>query len=57
MKKFMSKEFVLNSEKSVMTLAKAIIDHVGNGEISIANIRAGVKENLNQIEKRVCIGN
>ena len=46
MKKFMSKEFVLNSEKSVMALAKAIIDNVGNYEISIANIRAGVKGKL-----------
>jgi hypothetical protein len=46
MKKFHSKEFVLNSEKSVLALAKAIIDGVGNGEISIANIRAGVKGKL-----------
>lgn len=46
MKKFHSKEFVLNSEKSVLALAKAIIEGVGNGEISIANIRAGVKGKL-----------
>jgi hypothetical protein len=46
MKKFASKEFVLDSEKSVMALARAIIDEVGNGQISIANIRAGVKGKL-----------
>jgi hypothetical protein len=29
-----------------MALARAIIDEVGNGQISIANIRAGVKGKL-----------